>query len=199
VSTTETSEHREWWLDWLRGPAFCQLRCTRREDSGGLICTVIVNVGRNSFKIHAWKLKIGTTSRHNVLLVRIQALSLIIRPANESLYCMTLYRGCSAASFWQFQLQNVTNRNNTLVDSCCGQILGQNPDKILIFLQFSYYTAKEKGGKPDRKPYFLPYGLRIHTETLCLRTLKIMPSHLHEILHSWICLLYSISVSTLAG
>ncbi len=27
------------------------------------------------------------------------------------------------------------------------------------------YTVKEKGGKPDRKPYPLPYGLRIHTET----------------------------------
>jgi hypothetical protein len=23
------------------------------------------------------------------------------------------------------------------------------------------YTVKEKGGKPDRKPYPLPYGLRI--------------------------------------
>ncbi len=41
-----------------------------------------------------------------------------------------------------------------------------------LFLQthatsYSYYssvtvTLKEKGGKPDRKPYPLPYGLRIH-------------------------------------
>jgi len=35
--------------------------------------------------------------------------------------------------------------------------------------------CKEKGGKPDRKPYPLPYGLRIHTETSSLRTLKIRP------------------------
>jgi hypothetical protein len=28
-------------------------------------------------------------------------------------------------------------------------------------LEFSYfYTVKEKGEKPDRKPYSLPYGLR---------------------------------------
>jgi hypothetical protein len=37
------------------------------------------------------------------------------------------------------------------------------------------YTVKEKGGKPDRKPYSLPYGLEIHTETSGLRTFKIMP------------------------
>jgi hypothetical protein len=37
------------------------------------------------------------------------------------------------------------------------------------------YTVKEKGGKPDRNPCPLPYGLRIHTETSNLRTLKIMP------------------------
>jgi hypothetical protein len=67
-----------------------------------------------------------------------------------------------------------------------GRILGRNPDKslksfppcykqstlqlcleicissnsrnLLQFLQF--VTVKEKGGKPDRKPYPLPYGLR---------------------------------------
>jgi hypothetical protein len=43
------------------------------------------------------------------------------------------------------------------------------------------YTVKEKGGKPDRKPYPLPYGLRIHAETSSLRTLKIMPKNLTEI------------------
>jgi hypothetical protein len=68
------------------------------------------------------------------------------------------------------------------------RILGRNPDKSLksfllaiqnhhysfslrfTFLQtnatsYSFYsvllyTAKEKGGKPDRKPHTLPYGLR---------------------------------------
>jgi hypothetical protein len=37
------------------------------------------------------------------------------------------------------------------------------------------YTVKEEGGKPDRKPYPLPYGLRIHTKISRLRTLKIIP------------------------
>jgi hypothetical protein len=35
-----------------------------------------------------------------------------------------------------------------------------NSRSILQFLQFSYYTLKKKGGKLDRKPYPLPYGLR---------------------------------------
>jgi hypothetical protein len=92
-----------------------------------------------------------------------------------------------------------------------GPILGRNPDKSFkIFLlaihshlnsfalRFCFfkltqpltvstvhllYTVKEKGEKPDRKPYFFPYGLRIHTETSSLRTLKIMPStklYVHE-------------------
>ncbi len=34
-------------------------------------------------------------------------------------------------------------------------------------------SVKEKGGNPDKKPYPHPYGLRIHTETLSLRTLNI--------------------------
>jgi hypothetical protein len=34
-----------------------------------------------------------------------------------------------------------------------------NSRSILQFLQFSYCTLKKKGGKPDRKPYPLPYGL----------------------------------------
>jgi hypothetical protein len=37
------------------------------------------------------------------------------------------------------------------------RILGRNPDNLL---QFLLYTVKEKGGKPDRKPYPIPYGLR---------------------------------------
>ncbi len=34
------------------------------------------------------------------------------------------------------------------------------------------YMVKEKGGKPDRKPYRLPMVLEIHTETSSLRTLR---------------------------
>jgi hypothetical protein len=57
------------------------------------------------------------------------------------------------------------------------RILGRNPEKslksfppaihshcpnLLQFLQLSFvlYTVKEKGGKANRKPYPLPYGLR---------------------------------------
>jgi hypothetical protein len=38
-------------------------------------------------------------------------------------------------------------------------------------------SVKEKGGKPDRKPYPLPYGLRNPYRNLCLRTLKNMPKN----------------------
>ncbi len=71
------------------------------------------------------------------------------------------------------------------------------------------YTVKEKGGKPDRKPHPLPYGLRnlyrnlksqnsqdyaqkpqvselsrLCPETSSLRTLKTMPSNLNEVVRS---------------
>jgi hypothetical protein len=48
------------------------------------------------------------------------------------------------------------------------------------------YTEKDKGGKPDRKPYaLLPYGLRNPYRNLqFLRTLKIMPRNLNEIVRS---------------
>jgi hypothetical protein len=31
---------------------------------------------------------------------------------------------------------------------------------LTVFTAQLLYTVKEKGGKPDRKPYPLPYGLR---------------------------------------
>jgi hypothetical protein len=43
------------------------------------------------------------------------------------------------------------------------------------------YAVKEKGGKPDRKPYPLPYGLRNPYRNLSLRTLKIMPENLNKL------------------
>jgi len=49
------------------------------------------------------------------------------------------------------------------------------------------YTVKEKGGKPYRKPYHLPCGgIRnpYSKEISSLRTLKIMPRNLNEIVHS---------------
>jgi hypothetical protein len=46
------------------------------------------------------------------------------------------------------------------------------------------YTVKCKGGKPGRKPYPLPMLKEIHTETSSLRTLKIKPRNLKEIVGS---------------
>jgi hypothetical protein len=40
------------------------------------------------------------------------------------------------------------------------------------------YTVKERGGKPDRKPPPLPYGIRNPNRNL--RTLKIMPRNRKE-------------------
>jgi hypothetical protein len=45
------------------------------------------------------------------------------------------------------------------------------------------YTAKEKGGKPDRKPYLLPYVLWNPYRNL---KSEIMPINLKEIVRSWI-------------
>jgi hypothetical protein len=45
--------------------------------------------------------------------------------------------------------------------------------------KFTVYTVKEIGGKPDRKPYPLPFGLRIP-----YRTLKIIPRNINEIVCS---------------
>jgi hypothetical protein len=42
-------------------------------------------------------------------------------------------------------------------------------------------SVKEKGGKPDKKPYPFPYSLRNTTETSSLRTFKIMPRNFNVI------------------
>jgi hypothetical protein len=47
--------------------------------------------------------------------------------------------------------------------------------------------VKEKGGKPDRKPYPLPYGLRNPYRNLRSdnsRDYEIMPKNLNEIVRS---------------
>ena len=44
------------------------------------------------------------------------------------------------------------------------------------------YTVKGRGGKSDRKPYPLSYGLRNPYRTSSLRALKIMPRNLKEII-----------------
>jgi hypothetical protein len=52
------------------------------------------------------------------------------------------------------------------------------------------YTVKEKRAKPDRKPHHMHHGLRnLYTENSSLRSLKIMPTNLKEIVR-FIRLLY---------
>jgi hypothetical protein len=46
------------------------------------------------------------------------------------------------------------------------------------------YTVKEKGGKHDRNQTPCSMVYEIHTETSSLRTLKIMPRNLNEIVRS---------------
>jgi hypothetical protein len=43
------------------------------------------------------------------------------------------------------------------------------------------YTVKKKGGKPDRKPHLLPYGLRNPSKTSSLRTFKNTPRTLKKL------------------
>jgi hypothetical protein len=49
---------------------------------------------------------------------------------------------------------------------------------LMISIVQLLYTVKEKGGKPDRKPYPL------HTKTSSLRTLKITPKNLNKTVSS---------------
>jgi hypothetical protein len=46
------------------------------------------------------------------------------------------------------------------------------------------YTVKEKGVKPDRKPYPLPYGLRNQCRNLCSENSQDMPLNLNKIVRS---------------
>jgi hypothetical protein len=96
-----------------------------------------------------------------------------------------------------------------------GYILGRNPDKsfqsFLLVIDSHIYnfalwflflkltqpltvSVKEER-KPDRKPYPLPHGYEIHTETSSLKTLQIMPRNLNEIVRTWIRLHVGYTVS----
>jgi hypothetical protein len=44
--------------------------------------------------------------------------------------------------------------------------------------------VKEEGGKPDRKPYPLPYGLRNPYRNLKSELFKTVPRNLNEIVRS---------------
>ncbi len=60
------------------------------------------------------------------------------------------------------------------------------------------YTVKEKGEKPDRKSYSLPYGLRNQYRNHKSETSEpeIMPRNLNELARSWIRLLGSIPATS---
>ncbi len=58
----------------------------------------------------------------------------------------------------------------------------------LNLLQFLYSKGERR--KTDRKPYLLPYGLRIHTETSSLRTLESMTRNLNDTVSSRVPSLY---------
>ncbi len=50
--------------------------------------------------------------------------------------------------------------SKSLPQLCLEIYISSNSFKLFQFLQFILHTVKEKGGKPDRKPYPLPYALR---------------------------------------
>jgi hypothetical protein len=60
--------------------------------------------------------------------------------SRQRLFCSLLFKATSTASL---EISISSNSRN-----------------LLPFLQFSYCNVKETGGKPNRNPYPLPYGLR---------------------------------------
>ncbi len=50
--------------------------------------------------------------------------------------------------------------SKSLPQLCLEIYISSNSFKLFQFLQFILHTVKEKGGKPDREPYLLPYALR---------------------------------------
>ncbi len=64
-----------------------------------------------------------------------------------------------------------------------------NSHNLLKFLQFSNCTLKSRKEEnliKNQTPF--PMDQEIHTETSSLRTLKIMPRNLSEIVRSWMCM-----------
>jgi hypothetical protein len=57
----------------------------------------------------------------------------------------------------------------------------QNHATSYSFYNALLYTVKETGGKPERKPLLIPYGLRNPSKTSSLRTFKIMPRTLKKL------------------
>jgi hypothetical protein len=64
--------------------------------------------------------------------------------------------------------------------TACLEISSNSCNLLSISTVQLFYTVKEKGGKPDRKPYPLPHVLENYTETSSLRILDIMQRNLFE-------------------
>jgi hypothetical protein len=95
-------------------------------------------------------------------------------------------------STFYFLLQYIVQRIFVLPCTYIGQ---RNLDKSLKFSSLLYTvtsTALSNSGNllqflqvSSIKPYPLSFGLKIHTETSSLRTLKIMPRNLNENVHEF--------------
>jgi hypothetical protein len=81
------------------------------------------------------------------------------------------------------------SRQKTEFSSLLTQPLTVSKDQLL-------FAVREKGEKPDRKPYPIPYGLRNPYGNLKPENSQIMPRNLNEIVRSWIRLLGSIPASS---
>jgi hypothetical protein len=64
---------------------------------------------------------------------------------------------------------------------CLEISVSSNSRNLLQFLQFDTVHCKEKGRKPDRRPYPLPYGLRNPYRNLKSENSQVMPRNLNEI------------------
>ncbi len=110
----------------------------------------------------------------------------------KSRWCSFACHGCLAAIWGRILGQNPPCYTQPPLQLCLEISISSNSRNLLQFLllQCGYCTVKKRGGKPDRKPHPLPYGVR-NPETSSLRTLKSVPRNLKEIAHSWIRLLES--------
>ncbi len=73
-----------------------------------------------------------------------------------------------------YMLQKLSERRR--YDTCQGKCNLLHISTVQLL-----YTVKEKGGKPDRKPNPLPYGLRNPYSNLRSENSQVMPRNLNEI------------------
>ncbi len=87
---------------------------------------------------------------------------------------------------WAFSSLLFTVTSTTLPWDICFFKLTQ---PLAVSRVLLLYNVKEKGGKPDRKPYPLRYDFKKSIQKPQVWELKIMPSNLSKIVRSWIRLL----------